>query len=75
MISTGSTARSSRSCARYLIAYHPASAKPDDAFRIVRLEVDRKGTRVLTRRGYYPRSRATPPRDRVNKPAAPEAAA
>ncbi len=38
----------------YLIAYQAASAGADPTFRKVKVEVDAKGARVRTRKGYYP---------------------
>ncbi|MCP4654226.1 MAG: VWA domain-containing protein [bacterium] len=39
---------------RYLLAYTPSSQRPADEYRTVRVEVDVRGARVRTRRGYYP---------------------
>ncbi|MCY3969222.1 MAG: VWA domain-containing protein [Acidobacteria bacterium] len=39
---------------RYLLTYQSTSTKPDSEFRVVRVEVDRRGADVRTMAGYYP---------------------
>lgn len=39
---------------RYLIAYQPPRGGAPEAFRAIRVEVEARGARVRTRRGYYP---------------------
>jgi len=39
---------------RYLLAYSPSSERPEGEFRTLRVEVDVRGARARTRRGYYP---------------------
>ena len=38
---------------QYVIGYHPMRQTWDGAFRRVKVELDRKGLQVRTRRGYY----------------------
>ncbi len=39
---------------RYLLTYQSTSTKPDSDFRVIRVEVDRRGAEVRTMSGYYP---------------------
>ena len=39
---------------RYLLTYQSTSNKPDSDFRVIRVEVDRRGAEVRTMSGYYP---------------------
>ena len=39
---------------RYLIAYQSTSTQDPSKFRVIRLEVDEKGSEVRTMSGYYP---------------------
>jgi len=38
---------------RYVLSYSPKNAKRDGSFRRITIETTRKGTKVLTRKGYY----------------------
>ena len=40
--------------ARYLIAFQPSAIGPASDFRQLEVEIDHRGARVKTRRGYYP---------------------
>ena len=39
---------------RYLLTYQSTSNKPESDFRVIRVEVDRRGAEVRTMSGYYP---------------------
>jgi VWFA-related protein len=39
---------------RYLLTYQSTSNKPDSDFRVIRVDVDRRGAEVRTMSGYYP---------------------
>lgn len=39
---------------RYLLTYQSTSTKPDSDFRVIRVDVDRRGADVRTMSGYYP---------------------
>ncbi len=39
---------------RYLLAYQSTNNRPDSDFRVIRVDVDRRGAEVRTMSGYYP---------------------
>ena len=39
---------------RYLLAYQSTNDRPDSDFRVIRVDVDRRGAEVRTMSGYYP---------------------